>query len=224
MRRSFHFGASVAAQVLCASLLLGQAGYKVQPTGPPSASDLPKSLLEALQDQGIRLVDDKGNAASELWFLKSVPLASSSSASSDAVYPALSVGRLVAVLHFPGAGSDFRGQSIKPGYYTLRYAQIPKDGNHMGVNPYPDFLLLSPAATDTQVDAVLKLDDLLKLSRQASGTPHPAVLSLVPTSQGASFPSVVQDDQGHWVVQVKLPGQGQDVPIALVLVGQTSAG
>jgi len=78
---------------------------------------------------------------------------------------------------------------------------------------------LSPAAADTEIDKGLKFEDLVKLSKQASGTGHPAVMSLVPVSQGASFPSVVQDDQGRWVLQTKLG----DIPIALVLVGQVSA-
>ncbi len=98
----------------------------------------------------------------------------------------------------------------------------------MGVNPYRDFVLLSPVAADTQVDKTLKLEDLLRLSRQASGTPHPAVMSLVPASQGTTFPSAVQDDKGHWVLQVKVQGKSaagdQDYPIGLILIGKAEAG
>jgi len=223
MTRACKVATCLVVPFLGLVLAWGQAAYKVDSVSSPPAPDVPRTLLDALQPQGTRLLDDKGKVISEVWFLKSVSVASSSPGSSDAVYPGFELGVLVGVLHFPEKGSDFRGQSIKPGYYTLRYARIPKDGNHMGVSPYPDFLLLSPVTVDTQVDITLKLEDLLKLSRQASGTPHPAVLSLVPTSQGASLPSVVQDDQGHWVVQVKLAGKGQDLPLALVLVGQASA-
>jgi len=196
----------------------GQGGYKTAPAGPLNSPDVPKALEEKLQAQGARLVSDKGAAVSEVWLVKSAT-PGPSGAGSDAVYSNLSVGALVGVIHFLASWSDFRGQPIKPGYYTLRYARMPQDGNHMGANPYPDFVALSPAAADTEIDKGLKFEDLVKLSKQASGTGHPAVMSLVPVSQGASFPSVVQDDQGRWVLQTKLG----DLPIALVLVGQVSA-
>lgn len=224
MRRVSAFATLLVSLLLGASLAWGQGSYTLEPTGAPPASEVAKAVLDALQPQGIRLLGEKGAAVSEVWLSRSVLLTQASAGSGDAVYPSLGVGTLLGVLHFPSAGADFRGQAIKPGYYTLRYAHIPKDGNHMGVNPYPDFVLLSPAAVDTQTES-LKLEDLLTLSRQASGTAHPAVMSLVPI-KGASFPSLVQDGQGHWVLQVKLSGraaangQVQALPIALVLLGQ----
>ncbi len=211
-------GLLLAVQLLTAAWVWGQ-GVKIEPitTAP---SDIPKALQDVLQAQGTRVLGDKG-ALCEVWFSKAV---AAGAGNPDALYPALGVGVLVGVLHFPTAGSDFRGQAIKPGYYTLRYALLPQDGNHMGVNPYRDFLLLSPVAADTEISKSLKLEDLYKLSRQASGTNHPAVLSLVPMAQGATFPSVVQDDQGHSVLQVKLgTAGGQDLPVALVVVGQAAA-
>lgn len=218
IRRTRLLGLFLAAQLLGA-WAWGQGAYKIEPVATVP-SDIPKALQDVLQQQGTRLVGDKG-AVCEVWVGKAV--AQSTGGNPDAVYPSLGVGTLVGVLHFPAAGSDFRGQTIKPGYYTLRYALLPQDGNHMGVNPYRDFLLLSPVAADTQIDKPLQLVDLYKLSRQASGTNHPAVMSLVPTAQGASFPSLGQDDQGHSVLQVKLGTAGGDLPIALVVVGQAAA-
>ena len=55
---------------------------------------------------------------------------------SDVLYGALPEGALLGVVHFPKATTDFRSQTIKAGFYTLRYGLIPQDGNHMGVNPY----------------------------------------------------------------------------------------
>jgi hypothetical protein len=123
------------------------------------------------------------------------------------------------VLHFPNAGADFRGQAIKPGFYTLRYGLIPQDGNHMGVNPTRDVLILCPVAVDNDLATTLKFDDLVKLGRQASGTPHPGFLLGAPVN-GDSFPAVVKDDQGHWNLQVKLHGSGGDLPIAFTVVGK----
>jgi hypothetical protein len=217
--RTRLLGLLLAAQALGIAWAWAQGASKIEPVTTVPA-DIPKALQDALQPQGTRVVGDKGTVC-ELWLGTAV--AQGTGGNPDAVYPTLGVGTLVGVLHFPAAGSDFRGQTIKPGYYTLRYALLPQDGNHMGVNPYRDFLLLSPVTADTQIDKPLQLLDLYKLSRQASGTNHPAVMSLVPTAQGATFPSLRQDDQGHAVLQVKLGSAGGDLPIALVVVGQAAA-
>ena len=212
-------GLLLTAQLLGTAWAWGQGAYKIEPVATVP-SEIRKTLQDALQSQGTRVVGDKG-AVCEVWVGKAV--AASTAGNPDAAYPGLGVGVLVGVLHFPAAGSDFRGQTIKPGYYTLRYALLPQDGNHMGVNPYRDFLLLSPVAADTQIDKPLPPLDLYKLSRQASGTNHPAVMSLVPTAKGATFPSLGQDDQGHTLLQVKLGTGGGNLPIALVVVGQAAA-
>jgi hypothetical protein len=211
-----------ASLLLVGTLAWGQGSYRAEPAAAPSASEVPKALLDALDPQGARLVASSGGAVGEVWLGKSVAL--SSGGSSDALCPTLSVGQFVGLLHLPKATTDFRGQNIKAGYYTLRYAHIPQDGNHMGVNPYSDFLLLGPVAADTALDQALSFADLMKLSKQATGTVHPAILSLIPVTKGATFPSAAQSDQGYWALQMNIAGKGQgNQPIAVVLVGQTSA-
>jgi len=207
----------LASQLLFAGIALGQS-YKVENSGSPAA-ELAKPLQDALESQGTRVVTDQASTLLEVWLRKTVPTNASASASSDLLYPSLSEGEFVGVLHFPAAGADFRGQAIKPGYYTLRYGLIPQDGNHMGVNPTRDVVVLTPAAADANLDTPLKFDDLVKLGRQASGTPHPAFLVGAPAS-GNAFPSVVKDDQGHWNLQVKLHGSNGDLPFAFTVVGK----
>jgi len=92
------------------------------------------------------------------------------------------------------------------------------------VNPTRDFLLMSPVALDANLGQLVALNDLLNLSRKASGSNHPAVLTMSATSGDAKAASLTQDDQGHSVLQAsaKTAG-GQDLPLALVVVGQTSA-
>ncbi len=227
MKRNKMLGLFLACQLLCV-VAWGQGAYKIEPINAPPSADVPKTLQDALQGQGTRVLDDKGTPVCEVWLRKAVPTQQSATGSSDILYGNLTVGTLVGVLHFPQAGSDFRGQTIKRGFYTLRYAQIPQDGNHMGVSTYRDFVLLSPAAADTTPDPVMKFDDLLKLSRQASGTAHPAVISLDPVKQGASS-SMFQDDQGHWALQVELDEKAaagertQRAPIAIIVVGKAEA-
>jgi len=212
----------IASLLLSGTLAWGQGSYKADTVAAPTASDVPKALLDMLDPQGARLVNDKGATVAEVWLVKGAAL--SQGGSSDTVCPQLSVGELVGLLHYPNPSGDFRGQNIKAGFYTLRYVHMPQDGNHMGANPYPDFLVLSPVGADSALDKALDFADLVKLSKQASGTAHPAVLSLIPVGSGAKFPSGAQSDQGYWALQMSLAGQGGgSQPMALVLVGQTSA-
>ena len=208
----------LASQLVVASLAFGQT-YKVESAGAPPAADISKPLQDALESQGTRVTSDQGATLLEVWLRKTVPTNVSASGSSDYLFPSLSEGVFLGVLHFPSPGADFRGQVIKPGFYTLRYGLIPQDGNHMGVNPTRDVLVLCPVAVDNDLATALKFDDLVKLGRQASGTPHPAFLLGAPVN-GDSFPAVVKDDQGHWNLQVKLHGSDGDLPIAFTVVGK----
>ncbi len=208
----------LASQLVLASVAFGQT-YKVENAGAPPVADLSKPLQDALESQGTRVVNDQGGTLLEVWLRKSVPTSSSAGGSSDFLYASLSEGVFLGVLHFPSQGADFRGQAIKPGFYTLRYGLIPQDGNHMGVNPTRDVLILCPVAVDNDLAAALKFDDLVKLGRQSSGTAHPGVLVGAPVN-GDSFPAVVKDDQGHWDLQVKVHGSGGDLPIAFTVVGK----
>lgn len=206
----------VAAQLIWAAAALAQ--YKVEPSAAPPA-DVPSSIQALLDQQGTRVADGQGKALCEVWVRKSLPANPNPANSSDILYGAIAEGTFLGVLHFPAEGADFRGQAIKPGFYTMRYALIPQDGNHMGVNPYRDAIVLAPVAADTTPDAVLKFAALVKLSSQASGTPHPALLVMAPAS-GDAPPSVVKDDQGHWDLQVKLHGASGDIPVAVTVVGK----
>ena len=224
MRRRSFLGLFMAANFLCGAMAWAQGSYKIAPVPLPSGSDLPAALKAVLQPQGSQVLDSAGGVVCEIWLGNAVSSRSSSNSSGDVMYGNLAVGTLVGTLHFPKAGSDFRGQAIKPGYYTLRYALNPQDGNHMGVNPTRDFVVMSPAAQDTQVNKALSFADLVKLSKQASGTNHPAILELEPAGSGSTA-SVVQNNQGYTVLQAQAQGknaagQGQPSNLAIVVVGQ----
>jgi hypothetical protein len=126
----------------------------------------------------------------------------------------------VGVISFPKQTTDFRGQSIKPGLYTLRYAVHPNDGNHLGISPNRDFLLMVPVSVDKDASAQMKFEDLVKMSKNASGTNHPAGLSLVSTEGKKDFPSVAQDDNNRTILVAKAKNSaGADLPIALIVKG-----
>jgi len=212
-------------RILVASLLTllvtascwAQAG-KVESIGPLTEAAVPEAVRAALIAKGYRFTPDDANATIEIWYRKEVP-AQPKGASSSAVYDRLTPSALVGVLHCTKASSDFRGQSVAAGFYTLRAALMPDDGNHLGVAPSRDFLLLVPAAVDPGPEATPKFADLVALSRQASGTKHPAPLSLV-AAEGGAIPSATKDDEGHVVFTAPVHlSSGEDLPVSLIVKG-----
>lgn len=225
MMRRLHFsGTFLAMQLFIAVSAWPQGGYKVQPVPLPSGGDIPAALAALLQPQGSRVVDSSGATVCEIWLGNAVPLAASANSSPDVMYGSLAVSTLVGAIHFPNKATEFRGQAIKPGFYTLRYGQTPQDGNHMGVNPTRDFLVMSPVGQDTNLSATYSLQDLVKMSKLASGTNHPAILEMDPPGSGASA-SVTQNSLGYTVLSAQAQsktaaGQAQPLNISIVVVGQ----
>jgi hypothetical protein len=210
-------GLTVALQFAVALAAFGQGSYKAESIGAAPAA-VPAVLQSALEPQGTRVTDGTGATLCEVWLRKTLPVSASPSTSSDVLYGSLPVGGFLGILHFPKDTTDFRSQSIKAGYYSLRYGLIPQDGNHMGVNSTRDAFVLVPVAADNNPDATLNFEDLVKLSRQASGTNHPGFLVGAPVN-GDSFPSVSKDDAGNWNVQIKGHSSSGDLPLAFTVVG-----
>ena len=137
-----------------------------------------------------------------------------------ALYPDLANGEFVGVVSFPKGSSDYRGQAIPAGTYTLRYQYIPQDANHMGVSPNPDFLLAIPLASDTNPAETLPLKRLVALSAKTTGTAHPAVFAMAPAGTSGG---VAKDDQGMTVLTVDVPtATGKTEKIGIVLKGQAT--
>ena len=115
--------------------------------------------------------------------------------------------------------SDFRGQSIAAGVYTLRYHLIPQDANHMGVSPDPDFLLAIPAENDTKPDADYAYEKLVALSSKSTGA-HPGVIAL----EKAGEPGTAAfDDQKLLVLTVSAnDAGGKPEKLGIVLKGQAA--
>lgn len=217
-------GIFLAAPLLVSAAAFAQGGYKVEPASLPAGADIPAALAAMLQPQGSKVIDSSGATVCEIWLGNAIPLTATTNSSPDVMYGNLAVSTLVGAIHFPTKSSDFRGQAIKPGYYTLRYGQTPQDGNHMGVNPTRDFLVMSPVAQDTNLSAIFSLQDLVKLSKLASGTNHPAILEMDPAGTGPAA-SVTQDSQGYTVLSAlaqskTAAGQAQPLNLSVVVVGQ----
>lgn len=195
----------------------GQEGYKAETIGAPPA-DVPAALQSTLDAQGVRVTDAKGATLCEVWLRKTLPASANPSTSSDVLYGSLPEGAFLGVLHFTAPTTDFRSQTIKAGFYTIRYGLIPQDGNHMGVNPTRDAFVLAPVSADSDPDKTLSFDDLVKASRLASGTPHPGFL-VGAAASGTTFPSIFKDDSGNIDLQMKGHGKSGDLPLAFTVVG-----
>jgi hypothetical protein len=207
------------AFIFALSLACAAQNGKVDTVGPLTDNAVPEGIRQALDSKGYRLTLDGGAPACELWVRKSVP-AQTKKDVEGVTYPQLAESVLVGVVHFPQAVADFRGQKVPAGFYTLRYALMPNDGNHLGAAPNRDFLLLIPAASDANPNATFKFQELMALSESATATKHPAPLSLVPADSGVTAPSVSKDEQDHWIFSARMKlNSGEELPFALVVKG-----
>ena len=192
---------------------------KLEPvaTAPDGVSDTLKALV---QPQGYRIVSDQGALWCEVWIRKEIANLNKP-ASPEAKYPALHLEELVGLMKFSSPGSDYRGQPIQPGTYTMRYCTILEDGNHLGAAPILDFVLLVPASEDTKdPDALLTTAEVVAMSRKASGTNHPAVINMALPPPASGSAALEKDDLAHWVLKVKTQSKpAADLPLGIVVVG-----
>jgi hypothetical protein len=189
------------------------AQYKAQPSGDPP-SEVAPAILATLNKAGTKIIAPNGSTFVEIW-LRSAPPTGPNSSEQGVTLPMLPVGALLGVLRFPGKGADRRGQPIAAGVYTVRYGNHPINGDHQGVAPQRDFLVLAPASADQKVDTVPDFDSLMALSKKASGSTHPAVLSFWKADSDFK-PGFEKQGETDWVLQVKFG----DLPIAIILVGK----
>ena len=206
--RSSSFYRIVTATLLTVAGAFGQ--YKLESAGAPP-SEVAAPISQALQKDGSKITNN-GQPYCSIWLRAQKP-SGSAAKEEGASISGIAQGTLLGVIRFDGKGQDRRGQSIKAGMYTLRYGLIPVNGDHQGAAPQRDFLVLSPAATDKDLNATPTFDALMDMSRKASGTPHPAVLSF--TKADADAPGVTQQGESDWALQTKLG----DLPVSIIVVG-----
>jgi hypothetical protein len=191
------------------------AQYKSDPAGAPP-TELASAISQTLQRQGTKIVGGSGAGVCEIWLRSSMP--TGPKPADQTITLSIPQGALLGVIRFSTQGADRRGQTIKPGVYTLRYSMIPVNGDHQGAAPQRDFVLLTPAADDKDPNTTPDFDALVAMSRKASGTPHPAVLSI--WGAGASDPAgFAKQGENDWVLTTKIG----DTPISIILIGKAEA-
>lgn len=211
--------ALTAAALSLASVAAAQS-YKVAASTVAAPSELAAPVRDALSGNALQVTGPKGPLC-EIWLAKPIAPAPTPDTSLGVTFGQIPQGSLVGAVRFDAAASDYRGQAIKPGVYTLRYMLQPVDGNHQGVSPYRDYLLAVPAAVDASAGA-MATSALLDASRKASATGHPSVWSLEPPdTPPASMPAIVhQDSDDSWVVFFQAP-LAKPVPMGLIVVGHS---
>lgn len=228
MPSNLYYGRSMAKQrFLCRLLIWGvtfcvatpvfAAAAQVERIGTlsvPSASD---ALKQAVEEKGYRITLDGGWTA-EFWFAKQLKTAAKDVP--GALYPELANAEFVGVVSLPKGMTDFRGQAIPAGAYTLRYQLLPQDGNHLGVAPNPDFLLAIPVASDPNPEQGYLYKKLVALSAKTTGTNHPAVIALDTAGQPGGLSA---RDSGATVFTVVIPASGAKAAAKLGIVVRGTA-
>jgi hypothetical protein len=181
----------------------------------------PESLAEPVRARlsGEAAVVTRGTSRLEFWWARGLTV-SSDPPDWTGVPPGALLGALRVVDPLP----DIRGHTIPPGVYTLRFVLQPQDGDHMGVSPYREFLVVSPAADDRTPEP-LGLDAAVELGKKTQHRSHPAVLSIDPPVSRDSPGSIVRTEEGHTAVVHAVPVVRDGAPagaltFGLILVGR----
>jgi hypothetical protein len=188
--------------------------YKATP-GLALSSEIPAPFASQLAP-GFQIADASGKPYAEIWFVKTAP--SGPKTNDDSVtLQTIPVGSFLGVIHFDGNGSDRRGQQVKPGFYSMRYAWMPNSGTHVGAAPQRDFALLIRIADDKNPAAALTQDQVINLSREASGTGHPLVFSI---ASGMSADQLFTQENDHdWTLHTKIGDQ----PVDMIVIGKVES-
>lgn len=205
---------TLAATTIYAQVTIGGPEYRLEKMGAPPA-EVAASVSALLAKDGHRVLTAGGKQAFDIWLRADAPKGPPS-AEENVSINTIPQGTLMAVISFPEKWADRRGQTIKPGLYTLRYSLFPITGDHQGVAPQRDFFLLTPAKEDTNGAATPAFTELVGMSMKATGTPHPGVFSIWKPEAAEFKPGFHKEGEHDWVLSAKLG----DLPISIILVGQ----
>jgi hypothetical protein len=211
---------------LCMLFLTGAADDKTLTNIDKAPDGLASGVAALVNPKGFRVQSAEGPVC-DVWLLKDVALKPGFKQTLNVKYP-FKTGELVGVIRVGDKieFTDFRGQPVKPGVYTLRYGQQPQDGNHIGTSDVYDFLVALPASTDTDPKLFVPPDRLHKASSKSVGTNHPAIFSLLAVESPVTAATLTKEENDRWVLGV--PVQGDDggkkssLSLRMVVVGKVA--
>ncbi len=194
LRIATLFALVVSTPLLADSFSMEKAAA---PEGAPAAA------VAMVAPEGVA-VKSGGKVVVEYWGRKEA-FSGTPSSGFGIRYDTIPEGAFLALVHFTEEGHDFREQGIPAGWYTLRYALHPEDGNHMGVAPSRDFSVLTPADKDTELAENYNFKGLVELTKKV-GNPHPTV-ARIELPEGSDGPNLWEDDYEHWVLDLPVAGE-----------------
>ncbi|MBI1357352.1 MAG: hypothetical protein GC160_23670 [Acidobacteria bacterium] len=194
----------VAALALgfCVGATAVAADFTYEKIGAPA--DAPEAIKAMLYPEGVAVKGPNGQVIAEYWG-RQTPFEGQPSSGFGIRYDFIPEGAVIALAHFTEEGSDFREQGIPTGWYTLRYALHPEDGNHMGVAPSRDFSVLTPADKDAEPAKNYDFKGLVELTKQV-GNPHPTI-ERVELPEGDQAPNLWENDYELWVLDLPVAGE-----------------
>ncbi len=199
------------------------ADYRTEPLAePPPKEGLAEGIAKTLAPQAVRVIRGTKTKYCDIWLCQELQVQQDFEPTSEVLYP-FTPGQLIGVVRFSRRGSDFRDQDIDRGLYTLRYAQQPVDGAHVGTSLTRDFLLLVQAEHDQSVEP-LEYDRLTEDSAEAAGSSHPCLLSMQRVAADAEHARMHHDEDHDWWIltlngRSKAGDKASPLVIRLVVVG-----
>jgi hypothetical protein len=204
---------TVLIALLSCPWVLGQEpSLETAETALPDA--VSAGMKEHLQPTALTVKID-GKVFGEFWMRKDLPTTEGSQATLGVNFPGIARSTVAGVVRFHQTWTDYKSQTVPAGVYTLRYEILPADGNHMGVSPYRDYLLLVPASEDQDINATYNYEQLMDLSRKAPGTNHPAVLALFPVWDEITEARITRNEVEQWTLAIPL----SSLQLGLVIIG-----
>jgi hypothetical protein len=223
--RRFPLAFAVVVVAASAPALAQSAGQLTAAANQASApSALAPAIAQKLSSDGVRVTTNKGATTLDFWWVAALPLKAGSAGTS---WADVEEGSLVGAVSISSDYRDIRGRVIKAGLYTLRYGLQPQNGDHLGVSPYRDFLLLSPAAVDKD-PAPTGHEGSVELSKQSIGGSHPGVWSIDPPVAVEAPLKLHKTELQHDAVIMEIPVTRDGKPsgslrFGLVLIGKIEA-
>lgn len=200
--------------LLMLSASVNAADYRVELLDEPAPTDaISADVAATLASTGARVIRGTSTTFCDIWLCKQWAIQEDFEPTSALLYP-FTPGQLMGVVRFARRGSDYRDQDIDSGVYTLRYAQQPVDGSHVGTSLTRDFLLLLRGESDESTD-VLDYGALAKQSAEAAGSSHPALLSMQRIAEGTKPLSMRHNEDHDWWI-VALEGKTKAAKSLLV--------
>ena len=212
---------TVAAGLIAGAARAASSQADVRHTDPPPSALAP-AIVSALAPGGLRL--QVSSVQLDFWYVKALSLKPGTSSPAWAGVPE---GALLGAVRLHGNFRDVRGRVIKPGVYTMRFGIQPENGDHLGVSPFREFVLLSPATADTDL-APPGHQGTIDLSKQTAGGSHPTVWSIDPPSTTAPLASTHVNDLELTSYTMEVPvsrdgAAGGALRFGLVLIGKIEA-